>query len=86
MSCRALGRGIEFSFVSRLVSLAFDLGATSVTGRFKRTSKNALCDGFYEKAGFYLVSRGETGEVWKLESLSGGTPPPPAWIAIEGSL
>lgn len=85
MSCRALGRGIEFAFMSRVVSVAFDAGAQSITGRFRRTSKNALCDGFYEKAGFSIVSRDEAGETWKLDAAAGGSPPP-AWVAIEGNV
>ena len=84
MSCRALGRGIEFAFISRVVSVAFGLGAASIKGRFRRTSKNALCDGFYEKAGFSIVSRNEAGETWKLDAAVGGSPPP-AWVAIEGN-
>jgi FkbH-like protein len=83
MSCRALGRGIELAFISRVVSVAFVRGATSVRGNFVPTAKNALCNGFYEKAGFLLISRNESGETWEF-GRSKGRVSSPAWIAIEG--
>jgi FkbH-like protein len=83
MSCRALGRGLELAFISRVVSVARDRGATSVQGIFVPTAKNTLCDGFYEKAGFSLVSTQEVGEIWEFDLLAGNFLSP-AWIAIEG--
>ncbi len=85
MSCRALGRGVESAFIARLTEFAFAQGAAKVAGLYCRTSKNALCIGFYEKAGFDLVSKDLDNERWE-RARDAGASPAPAWVKIEGDM
>ena len=85
MSCRALGRGVESAFIGRLTEFAFARGAQTVVGHYDRTSKNALCDGFYEKAGFNLIKTASDSERWG-RGADAGASPVPAWVKIEGDM
>ncbi|RYD85792.1 MAG: HAD-IIIC family phosphatase [Verrucomicrobiaceae bacterium] len=85
MSCRALGRGVESAFIARLTEFAFAQGAGKVIGLYCRTGKNALCIGFYEKAGFQLINKDTDSERWERKSHAGSTLAP-AWVKIEGDM
>jgi FkbH-like protein len=52
LSCRVLGRGIEFAVVEWIARRAAAAGATRLTARFVHTGRNGAADGFLEKAGF----------------------------------
>jgi FkbH-like protein len=55
MSCRILGRNIEFRFIHQLVQLLKKRSATKVSAEYLKTAKNAQVSGFYLKAGFLVV-------------------------------
>jgi FkbH-like protein len=55
MSCRILGRNIEFRFIHQLVQLLKKRSAIKVSAEYLKTSKNAQVSGFYLKAGFVVV-------------------------------
>lgn len=84
MSCRALGRGVEFAFLSHVSNVAFKRGAEVIRAEYRRTEKNSLCDGFLEKAGFHPVSKENDRQSWAL-SVTDAQPHPPTWVAIEGA-
>lgn len=62
MSCRVLGRGLEFLFYNRLLDEAKRLGCSRIVGRYVPTAKNALVKDLYASLGF--VPSGTDG--WSL--------------------
>jgi len=57
MSCRVIGRGLEFAFINKLLGYLKSEGFAFVTAQFIATSKNAQTAGFYEHVGFDVVNR-----------------------------
>lgn len=55
MSCRVLGRNIEFRFIQEVLSSLLNHGITKVKASFKPTLKNEQVKEFYEKMGFTLI-------------------------------
>jgi FkbH-like protein len=55
MSCRAMGRNIEYTALRCAEQSARDGGADLMRGVYKATAKNAPCAGFYESAGYKPV-------------------------------
>lgn len=58
MSCRILGKGIEYAFVSCVLRRLFAEGTTLVEASYVPTSKNGLTADFYPKCGFGTVADG----------------------------
>ena len=79
LSCRVFGRGIEFAIVDWILRRARDAEATALAGRFVPTDRNAVADGFWEKAG--LTPSGEDG-VFTVVPADAPTCLPP-WITYE---
>jgi FkbH-like protein len=52
LSCRVLGRSVEGAFLGHCVARAVERGATSVTGEYIATAKNAQVREFYAANGF----------------------------------
>lgn len=55
LSCRVLGRNIEYKFMDMVVSVALAHKITSLGGKFIRTPKNQQVENFYSSCGFDLV-------------------------------
>ena len=58
MSCRVLGRGIESTFISRLVDDAVAAGAKRIVGRYAPTQKNVIVADLYPRHGFTAEADG----------------------------
>lgn len=56
MSCRILGRNIEFRFIDQLVQLLKSRAITKISAEYIKTTKNSQVSSFYLKAGFSLVN------------------------------
>ena len=56
LSCRILGKGIEFAFVKKVLSLLKECGVTNLKASYIPTAKNAQVADFYNKCGFLLQS------------------------------
>ena len=69
LSCRILGKGIEFAFVKIILSLLKEAGLKEAKATFIPTAKNAQVADFYDKCGFTCVSE-ENGTKHYLQSLS----------------
>ena len=52
MSCRALGRGAETSFLAKIASAVKYYGGKTLRGEYRPTKKNALAKDFYRNHGF----------------------------------
>lgn len=55
MSCRVMGRNIEFSFVDYMMSFLKEHGCRTVESQYIPTQKNKPVSDFYEKCGFPVV-------------------------------
>jgi FkbH-like protein len=84
LSCRALGRGVE-SAVLNVIKERFlaDPKLTELRGRFVPTPRNRPAEGFYEREGFRLVTRTDTGESLYALTREEVRPTPCPWIAVE---
>ena len=55
MSCRIIGRNIEFSFIDFIINKMKDLGYEYLYAKYSPTKKNAQVASFYESSGFVLT-------------------------------
>lgn len=56
LSCRILGKGIEFAFVKQILHILLHEGVQKLTASYIPTPKNSQVTEFYDKCGFSLVS------------------------------
>lgn len=63
LSCRILGKGIEYAFLDTILNLIADKGCKTVEATFLETPKNEQVADFYEQAGFSVVE--DSGETKK---------------------
>ena len=59
MSCRVMGRNIEFAFVDYIVEYLKEHGCTSVEAQYLPTQKNKPVSDFFDKCGFPAKSENE---------------------------
>jgi len=70
LSCRILGKGIEYAFIKNVLSqLALD-GIKEVRATYRPTLKNSQVSDFYDKIGFVLLSEETDGTKHYALSLS----------------
>ena len=72
LSCRILGKDIEYAFIKTILRLLKEQKLSSVTARYIPTAKNAQVNDFYDRCGFCCVSKGKNGEktyVLKLDEI-----------------
>ncbi len=55
LSCRILGKGIEFAFLNSILNLLRESGVERVYAEYITTAKNAQVADFYDRAGFALI-------------------------------
>jgi FkbH-like protein len=55
LSCRILGRFIEFALIKKLLNMAFDNGINEVYASFISTAKNGQSALFFDKLGFEVI-------------------------------
>lgn len=58
MSCRVMGRQIEYYFLEGIAESVRDRGCARLSGEYIPTEKNRPCQEFYEKAGFWKTPEG----------------------------
>jgi FkbH-like protein len=70
LSCRILGRNIEFAFFSEVLKLISSRGYKSIKAKYIKTLKNQQVSDFYENCGFLLIdlSEGEKQYIVDLEA------------------
>ena len=59
MSCRVLGRNIEFKFLNEIMIFLDSLGVKNVNAFYSKTLKNNQVTDFYDRAGFEVVNQSE---------------------------
>lgn len=82
MSCRVIGRGIEFAFMGRIAGDARAGGAEELVGKFIRTAKNEPARGFYADCGFRAAAERNGVARWVLD-LAKGEVQIPDWVVFE---
>jgi len=61
MSCRAMGRTIEFALLKIVENELYENGVRRMIGLYKPTEKNKPVEGFYEKNGYRLLHKDSEG-------------------------
>lgn len=59
MSCRVLGRNIEFKFLNEVLIFLDSQGVKNVSTFYSKTLKNKQVSDFYDKAGFKVINQSE---------------------------
>ena len=75
MSCRVLGRKVEWSMLDALVSAAASQGVSHITATYIPTAKNAMVAQHFDNLGFSRTSVGQDGVVRYRLRLADFTPP-----------
>jgi FkbH-like protein len=70
LSCRILGKGIEYAFLKTVLRLLRDSGTDELTASYLPTFKNEQVSDFYEKNGFKIVSAEPEGTKHYVVSLT----------------
>lgn len=81
LSCRALGRGIEKTFLSEIKRYAFESGYTKIVARYIESTKNGQVAEYYRDNGFRIAE--EFGKGYFEIDLKEGVDCGPAWIGVE---
>ncbi|ATW26963.1 HAD-IIIC family phosphatase [Candidatus Formimonas warabiya] len=68
MSCRVLGRNVEYALMNKIVSLLKEKGIKTVFGLYLRTEKNRANENFYAQAGFSPESVNEKGTLYRIST------------------
>jgi predicted enzyme involved in methoxymalonyl-ACP biosynthesis len=55
MSCRIIGRNIEFVFIDYIIKEFANKGYQTLGADYIQSSKNALVENFYDKVGFNII-------------------------------
>lgn len=66
LSCRVLGRNVEFAFLSLIIKLLRDKGIRKITAQFIPTAKNTVNADFYAIAGFQAAAASAEGTFFEL--------------------
>jgi len=74
MSCRVLGRQVEPTTLNLVAERAKGLGARRLVGEYVPTGKNSMVRDHYEKLGFAVTWRDESGASRAVLDLAGFTP------------
>ncbi len=61
LSCRVLGRGIEYAFVRSILSILKDKGRRIISATYIPSAKNSQVATFYDKCGFKQIEESEDG-------------------------
>ncbi len=62
MSCRILGKGIEYAFLKTVMGIMKADGCEYLSASFIPTAKNMQVSAFYDRCGFYVTADKKSGE------------------------
>jgi FkbH-like protein len=82
MSCRVLGRGVEFGVWPAILGHAAARGCGTLRAQYVPTAKNAQAADFYDRLGLPLI--GEAGGARSYAAaITDFAPPPSPWITVQ---
>ncbi len=67
MSCRVIGRDIEFPFVDFVIKYLDSMGIETLKAKYVKTLKNSQVSDFFDKVGFRLGEGNEREKFYKLD-------------------
>ncbi len=67
MSCRIIGRNIEFVFMDQVFQFLKSIGIKSINSKFIKTAKNNQVSDFYDKIGFTINKDKDNQKVYLLD-------------------
>lgn len=67
MSCRILGRNIEYKFIDHVLSEVMDRGIERIEANYIKTNKNDQVADFYKKVGFAKISEDGVTKLYELD-------------------
>jgi len=82
MSCRVLGRGVEFSIWPAILADAAAHGCRTLNARYLPTAKNAQAADFYDRLGLPLASEVDGARNYEA-AIADFAPPPSPWITVQ---
>jgi FkbH-like protein len=82
MSCRVLGRGVEFAIWPAILADAAARGCGSVRARYLPTPKNAQAADFYDCLGLMLASEADGARNYEM-AIADFVPAPSPWITVQ---
>jgi FkbH-like protein len=81
LSCRVIGRTVETALLAFACKRAKERGATTLSGKFVPTKKNAPAADFYPRHGFAVAAQSDGGSSYSLD-LREGEVICPEWIRV----
>lgn len=66
MSCRIIGRNLEFSFMDYLIRFLKKKNIKFVRAKYMKTLKNQQVENFYEQCSFALIEQNENEKIYQL--------------------
>jgi FkbH-like protein len=81
MSCRVIGRGVEFAFWPALAQGARERGCDEIHSEFIPSAKNAQVSDYYDKVGFVEVKETGGHHVYRA-TLGEFKAPPTPWVEV----
>jgi len=67
ISCRIIGRYIEFSFIDYIINKMRDNNVEFLNAKYIKTGKNNQTENFYEDCGFDLIETSKTSKIYSLK-------------------
>jgi FkbH-like protein len=67
MSCRIIGRNIEFVFMDQVFQFLKSIGIKTINSKFIKTAKNNQVSDFYDKIGFTINNEKDNQKVYILD-------------------
>ena len=83
MSCRVLGRGVEFSIWPAIFADAAARGCRLIRARYLPSAKNAQAADFYDRLGLPSAGGEAEGARNYEMAIADFTPPPTPWITVQ---
>ena len=68
MSCRIMGRNIEFAFMDQIVMFLKSKGCITIEANYLPTQKNKPVVDFYERAGLALIEEKEGAKHYAIDT------------------
>jgi len=72
MSCRVLGRNIEYGIFSTIVKYSMKIGAEVIEASYIKTAKNSQVKDLFENLGMTIIEKTEYSNHYRLETINGG--------------
>jgi FkbH-like protein len=70
LSCRVLGRNIEYKFMEVIVNIANKHNIKSINSDYIKTKKNQQVKDFYSRCGFHVIAESDNITRYRLEAIS----------------